>query len=96
MRPPAHAVFKSTVFSQVDDQHSHTLDLDTSKFLALHDLIGIRKHPYSIFAHKTMENEDECKLFVTFQEEDISSDSFDLLDNNKNPNSHADIVKNCT
>ena len=45
-----------------------------------------------IFAYETAENE----MFITFQEENISSDSFKILKNNKKSNSCLDRVNSCT
>ena len=54
------------------------LDIDTSQYLALHDLINSVDNLDSIFVCKTEENEDENKLYITFLEEHISSNGLKL------------------
>ena len=46
-----------------------------------------------IFTCKTVKK-DENELFITFLEENISLDNYEILDNNKNPNSNAQKVSN--
>ena len=66
--------------------HIFMLDIDTLQYLALHNLINIKENPDSIFEYDTVVNKDENELLIKFPEEHFSSDSFEILENSKNPN----------
>ena len=69
--------------------------MDASHYTTLHYLMNITENHNNTFAYEL--DEDENKLYITFSEEEIPSETFEEVRNTiKNPNSDVDVVNKHT
>ena len=92
LSPSTHGILTSTIFSQAARSDLYIRHRYIA-IIRLHDLINIMENPHNVFTCETAEMRMKT-LCIMFQLEHLSSECFEILDNNKNPNSDADRAIN--